>query len=153
MRDFFSQLDEARYRVVHEFPGGAVRLAPLVGMRPGTLSNKVNPEVETHHLSVDEAIAIQHAARRADILLAEAALLGHACIPVDEGYQGVCDAELIHYYASMNSELGDVASEIDRALADGRFTRGEFEAVRREMYEAINAQMELLRRLEGLVDD
>lgn len=153
MRAFFSQLDEARYRIVHEYPGGAVRLAPLVGMRPGTLSNKVNPEVETHHLSVDEAVAIQHAARRADILLAEAALLGYACTPVDKQPGGGSDVDLLLQYAVINSELGDVAQAMIDALADGRFERHEFETVRREIYEAINAQVELMHRLEAVIDE
>jgi hypothetical protein len=58
MRDLVSPLDEAQYRVVHDFKGGVVALAPLVRMNPGTLSNKVNPSVETHHLTVDEAVAL-----------------------------------------------------------------------------------------------
>lgn len=125
MRELFSLLDEAKYPVVHDFKGGAVALAPLVRMKPGTLSNKVNPSVETHHLTVDEAVAIQHTARDCRILVAEAHLLGHTCIPLGE-LASVSDVALLDAYARYHAKVGETAAAIRAALADGRITPAAF---------------------------
>ena len=56
--DYITTIDLAKQQLVNNFPGGAKRLAELAGMRPMVLSNKVNPEQESNHLSVDEAIRL-----------------------------------------------------------------------------------------------
>lgn len=152
MLGIFSPLDEAQYRVVHEFPGGAVKLAPLCGMRPGTLSNKVNPEYDGTQLFVSEAVAIQHTANRFDILYAESALLNHTSIPLGD-YSRVSDTELLTVYARYHAELGETAAAISSALEDGRITRAEFEHIKREGYEDIQRFFEFLARLEALIDE
>ena len=150
MRELFTPLDEAKYRVVHDFSGGAAALAPLVRMNPGTLSNKVNPSVETHHLTIDEAVAIQHTARDCRILYAEAHLLGHTCIPLGE-FASISDTELLDAYARYHAEVGETAEAIRASLADGRVTPAEFAHIDREMMEDIQAKFELRARLKALV--
>jgi len=158
MRGIHSQLDEAKWAVVHEFPrqarrkSGAVGLAPLVGMRPGTLSNKVNPEIDTHHLTVDEAVAIQNAAGDCRILQAEAAILNHAVIPLGD-FSRVSDVELLDAYAVLHARIGGHAQAIRDTLMDGRVERNEVERVRHEFFEVVQAGFAFLMRLEGLIDD
>jgi len=151
MIGIFSPLEEAQYRVVHEFPGGAVKLAPLCGMRPGTLSNKVNPEYDGTALFVSEAVAIQHTAQRFDILYAEANLLNHTCIPLGD-FSRVSDVELLTAYARYHAEVGQTAVAIGESLEDGRITRTEFERIRAEGFEDIQRFFEFLARLESLID-
>ncbi|MFP4615554.1 MAG: phage regulatory CII family protein [Thiohalorhabdus sp.] len=151
-RYFHDALEEAQYRVVREYPGGARALAPLVGMHAGTLSNKVNPSNETHHLATREAVAMQHAAKDFRILHAEAQLLHHTCIPLTS-FEGVSDAELLDLYAGYHKELGETAEAIRDALADGAVTRRELERVRKELFEDTAAAFEFLARLEDLVDE
>ena len=149
--DFYSPLDVAKYRVVHDYPGGAVALAPRAGMKPGTLSNKVNPQVETHHLTVDEAVAIQAAAGDCRIHEAEGYVLGRASVPLGD-FAGTSDVELLELYADLHAQMGDVAREIRDALADRRITRREFNRIDREILGATQALFALRARLQGLAD-
>jgi len=148
----FTPLEEAQYRVVHEFPGGAVKLASRAGMSGGTLSNKVNPAMEGHKLSVAEAILLQNLTKDYRILYAEAAALNHVAIRLGD-YSGISDVELLNAYAHLHQELGEVASEINRALADNHIHRPEFNAIAQSMDGAVRAMFELRARLEALIDE
>lgn len=151
-RFFHDALEEAQYRVVHEYPGGARALAPLVGMNAGTLLNKVNPSMDNHHLSLREAVAIQHAAQDFRILQAEGQLLHHSCIPLVD-FQGVSDAALLDTYARYHADLGETAQAIRDTLADGRVSRRELNRVRREFHQDVAAGFEFLARLEAIADE
>lgn len=150
--DIYSPLERAKYDLVHTFPGGAGKLAPLARMNPGTLSNKVNPAVETHHLTIDEGVALQNAAQDYRILRAEAMVLGHACIPLGD-YTQTSDVELLSLYAKLHAEIGDVAAAISTALDDRTISRTEFYRIANEGQEMIQAWLALRARLEALIDD
>lgn len=147
----FTPLEEAQYRVVHDFKGGAVRLASLAGMSAGTLSNKVNPGMETHKLSVGEAVVIQNLARDYRILHAEASSLNHVCIPLVD-YAGISDTELLNAYARVHQEMGEMAGAINRAFNDKHITRTELDAISKEMDDSVRAMFDLRARLEALAD-
>ncbi len=152
MKGIYSPLDEAKHDVVHGYPGGAVALAPLVNMKPGTLSNKVNPTIDTHHLMVDEAVAIQAAAKDYRILYAEASALNHTCIQLAD-FSGISDVELLNAYAKLHKELGDMAHEINQALQDGKIMRIEFRRISKEMNQSVQAMFALRARMEALIDE
>lgn len=150
--EHWTPLQEAMYAVVHDYRGGAVALAPLVGMASGTLSNKVNPSVDTHKLSVEEAVVIQHAAHDCRILYAEAAALRHSCIPLGD-YAGISDVELLNAYAAMHSKIGALAQSVMKALEDQRITRRECEEVERLMHVGIQYQLAFVARMKALSDE
>lgn len=160
MKGIYSPLEEAKYNVVHDYPldnlkarpRGAVALAPLVGRSAAVLANKVNPTLDTHHLTVDEAVLIQHAAKDYRILYAEASALGHVCIKLVD-YSGIPDIELLKAYTHFNKEVGDTADAINSALADGDITKQEFNRISKEMDEDVRAIFGLRARLEALVND
>lgn len=152
MKGFFSPLDEAKWSVVHDFPGGAPKLAPLVTMRPGTLNNKVDPGYDGTSLFLEEAIAIQHAAKDYRILFAEAAILNHTVIPLGD-FSQVSDVELLTAYARYHADLGDTAAAIHDTLRDGRVTRAEYNRVRQQGFQDIQCFFEFLARLEALIDE
>ena len=147
-----SELDMAVYNTVHDFPGGARALATYLSVRPGTLSNKADPACDTHHLNVSEALAIMLVADDYRILHALAVETHHGLIQLSD-LTGTSDMELLDAYTRMNKELGDVAAAMGRAFADRILTRTEYGGIRREIFQAINAQLELLRRLEAVIDD
>jgi hypothetical protein len=144
-------LDHAVYRVVHDYPGGARKLAPLVGMNAGTLSNKADPAMPGHQLTVRQAVAIQHATKDLSILRAEAQLLGCAVVPLSK-FEGVSDLELLEAYAQWNAEIGETAAAIRDCVANRRITREAVRRVRREVYEDAAHGLAFLERLEALVD-
>jgi len=148
----FSDLDDAKYSVVHDFPGGSKRLSLLVGMNSGTLSNKVNSDVETHHLSVDESVAIQHAANDRRIISAEARILGGVFIQLGD-FSQVSDIELLDKYAEWIQDIGETSAALREALTNKKLTKDSLSIVHREMHEDFARAMELYHRLEAISDE
>ncbi|MFI9653949.1 phage regulatory CII family protein [Guyparkeria sp. GHLCS8-2] len=143
-----SNLDAAKHAVVHDFPGGAVALAPLAGMNPGTLSNKVNPTIDSHHLTLSESVTIQAISQDYRILHAEAAMLGHAAIPLPK--PGNCsDVELLNAYARWTKDIGETAAAINEAL-EGDIDEKALAAIHREMHEDFARALELFARFKQL---
>jgi len=145
-------LEKAQYDLVHEYPGGAVKLANVAGMHAGTLANKVNPGMLGHKLSVAEAITLQTISRDYRILYAEASALNHTCVRLAD-WSGVSDVELLEAYSKVHKEIGDLAQKISEAFADRRITRKEFIGITKEMDEAVRAMFELRARLEALIHE
>lgn len=83
MQDYFSSVCDAAYHTVHSYPGGAVSLAPRLGMKSAaTLNHKVNPHSPTYYLGLKEAQDIQRLTGDHRILFTSAHDLGYACIKV-----------------------------------------------------------------------
>ena len=152
----FCDLDDAKYAVVHDYKGptneGARALAPLVGMVAGTLSNKVNPHVETHHLTLDEAVAIQHATDDRRIIEIEARILGGAFIRLND-FEFVSDTELLTTYAEWHAAIGNTSQSIKQALADHKITKKELKEIRLCMNKNIQALLAVYHRLEAIGDE
>jgi hypothetical protein len=146
-------LDQAIYDTIHGYKGGAVSLAPRVGMNPGTLNNKAYPGHDAQ-LTLRESIPIQREARDFKILHTYASCLDHAVIPLGD-YSRTTDLELLDLYARYHAELGQTAQAIRECLAGegGRITRRDVRQVRRELIEDNQAGLEVLARLEGIAED
>ena len=145
-------LDHAIYRTVHDYRGGAPALAPLVGMNAGTLTNKADPAMEGHQLSVRQAIAIQHATGSRRIIEAEAALLHGAFVPLGD-YSDLTDLELLESYAQWHAAIGRTAEAVRGAVAERRISPEAVRQVRRELYADAARGFEFLARLEALASD
>lgn len=148
----WDSIDDAICQVVHDFPGGAVKLAPRVNMNAGTLQNKANPGIETHQLSVKEAVAIQSATGDVRILQAEALTLGYCCIPLGD-FTGTSDIELLNSYAAWHAEISEITQAVVNAIGDRCISRDEYERVRLELHQDAQRGFEFLSRLEALIDE
>lgn len=147
----FDSLAEAIYRTVHDHPGGAVRLAPKVGMNAGTLSNKANPAMEEHKLGLLESVPIQRITDDFRILAAYAWALDHAVVPVGD-FARCSDLELLDLYTRYHAEIGQTANSVREALAQPRVRAADVAKVRRELIEDMQAGMAFLARLEALAE-
>lgn len=79
---------DAAYLIAQHYPGGGAALAVRMGMNQGTLLNKLNPNIHTHHLTLKEAVNLQVAANNPSILYAMAQQLGYTCgkaLPAQDG--------------------------------------------------------------------
>lgn len=143
----------AAYHTVHQYKGGATALAPLVLMNPAVLRSKVDLNVSTHHLRLDESVTIQSVTGDHRICRAMNEELGYLPpIPRIEVPAG--DTALLETYTKMMSELGDVSREFHQALADGKgISRAELAGIRTQMLEMFAAGEELLNRVEQIVED
>lgn len=149
---YWTELDSAMHAVVHDYgKRGATDLGPLVGIPPSTLSNKVNPNVESTSLFVSEAIRVQTVAKDFRILHAEAALLNHIAIPV-MAFDGVADMELLEAYAAWTAEIGETAQAIVEALNHQYITQSDLCLIRQEIHQDARRAFALLARLESLAE-
>lgn len=130
---------------------GAVALAPMLGMQPGTLSNKANPQ-QDHQLTLRESIPLQLVARDFRILHAYASTLHHVAYPLPvESDAG--DVELLDQYAELHAELGVMAQAVRDSLRDNRVQSDEVQRIRAAFDASARAGLCLIARLEALVDD
>lgn len=144
-----TNLDAAQYAVVHDYPGGAVQLGAVAGINPGTLSNKVNPNIETHHLTVKEAVTIQALSKDYRILEAMAALLGHVAVKLPDA-PSYSDIELLDAYADWTADIGQTSEAIRRALAGAVVTEQALAEIHREMHEDFGKALVLFARFRTL---
>jgi hypothetical protein len=142
-------INAKKYELVHNAPGGASALAPVLNISPGTLLNKVNTKVATHHLSLDEALALQIATANYDLLKAEALTLGFIILPLPSTTL-VSDIELLNAYTKVNKEFGEAANVMHEALKDGKITKDECKNFHTEVFDVINALLALAQRFEQL---
>lgn len=146
-----ADVTEAIYRTVHDF--GADRLAAMTGQTRGVIYNKANPrESSLHKPTIDDLMVWQSLTKDHRIVRAMAAALGEACFEVPQLGQ-MSDAALLEIVLTEGERDGEFHGAINQALADGKFTRAEYQDIRRRGYEVIAAVAELMSRVEGMVDE
>lgn len=136
-------VDDAAYQLAHSYPGGVPALALRMGINGNTLQLKVNPNTETHKLSLREAVHAQVMAGDCRILYAMAAALNHVCLPVPTMEEGEVSLAL----ANVGAEVGDVFREVQRVLSDRRVTQNERRDVAKQVSEAMAALAMVMRVL------
>lgn len=146
----FDPIDDAIYRVVHDYPHGAAHLASRVNLPVLALHNKAVPGRDFHPLTVKEALAIQTAAGDTRILQAEAHTLGQFCTPLQD-FSDLPDIELLSGYAAWQSSYGALLLMVTHALADGHIARSDLDDLRRVLQQDAARAHALLARLEALV--
>jgi hypothetical protein len=103
---------DAAYNTAHGGPGGIAALATRMGVNADTLTAKVNQRNTTHHLSLREAVSMQHFSGDHAILHAMAEALGYTCSRATPDQSGGDPTEAI-----MRMEVAH--ADLLRALADG----------------------------------
>lgn len=143
---------QAFYRVVHDYPAGVESLARRTAMSPGTLYNKATL-TDTHHKpTLADAVLVSMATGDHRILHAFAATLGEVCIPLPD-FSKVSDSALLELINNIGAEGGDFHLAINEGLADGSYERAEHSRVKAEAFQFMAAICEAMARLEGLIDD
>lgn len=114
-------IQDAAHKTVKEYPGGSESLAPRLGMSAAVLRNKVNPNNETHHLTLAEADEVMGFANDYRILHALAASHGFVLQRADAPESG----SLIQGMLAAAAGQGDLAHIVAQAMADGRISPNE----------------------------
>ena len=145
-----SSLDKAKYQTVRGYKGGAAKLAPMIGIKNSkTLSNKVNPNLELHQLTVDESIYLQRITKNYEMLHATALLLDHVCLPIPvTELKKISDIELLDSWGKWHAQIGVTVETMREALDDNIIDEDEVNDIERDMHHAIACGMALVERFK-----
>jgi hypothetical protein len=98
-------------------------LARRLGKGATILANKLNPDCDTHHLSLGEAVAITELTNDSGIMSAWALSRGQMLVDMPEG--AVCDDDLVEQVLLVQAIFGELMREIHDARRDGVIDRLE----------------------------
>lgn len=138
---------DAAHKTVHDTKhGGSIALAARMGMSSTVLNNKVNPNTDSHHLRLDEAVTIMEYTGDTSIIQAMAQRLGGVFAPVSAA-GGQDDLLMTVIGTSVNQ--GDVAALLQAALADNRIDRSECNALQDAIQKAMSALQHLANQVNN----
>lgn len=141
-----SQVLDAAYHVVHDYPGGAASLAPRLGKSHGQLCAELN-RTGTAKFGLETAVQVTEMSGDMRILEAYAARCGRMTLPLPELLQESDDGILASQGAFLR-EVADVVQELGKDYADGRITANERDRFRQEVGELTAALQHLLLAVE-----
>jgi hypothetical protein len=131
-----SELLDAAFAVVHDYPGGASSLAPRLGVNPATLSHEVaNRPGSKLGLLTAAKITVMTGDLR--MLNAFAAMAGCLVLPLPAHADAPAGAEAMHHLARLAKEFGDVARVFAESVADGNVSANELASLHREVGELV----------------
>ena len=93
-------------------------LALRMGMSANTLTHKVNPNNTTHHLTLREAVTMQHMSGNVAVLQAMAEALGYVCVKAKPAASG----DPLRQVMEMSAEFADVLHAASDAISAGQVT-------------------------------
>ena len=144
-------IHDAAYNTGHDYPGGVAALSVRMGVSRNVLQNKLNPAIEYHKLTLDEALRMQALTGDVRVLQAMAETLGFVCIPIPQ-FDGVADMALLDAYTAMVVDEGHFAEDFRAALEDGKINRIDYERLHDDLHVQQCHEMELLARIESLIE-
>lgn len=142
-----SQVLDAAYRVVHDYPGGAASLAPRLGDKSPTTLNHELLRTGQAKLGLQTAVDISVFTGDARILDSFAAVMGRMTLPLPELLRESGD-NILQRQGAFLQEVSDVVRELGTTLSDGAVNRNERDAFRREVGELIASAQAVLAEVE-----
>lgn len=136
---------DAAYDTVHQQPGGSEALAPRMGMSAATLRGKVNPNTDRNLLSLQEADMLM--ARTGDYRILHALCAEHGFIA--QRIEAPESGSLITALLAAAAAKGDLAELIAEAMADGRISPNESDAIARACALVMAAMVQVSQHAEA----
>jgi hypothetical protein len=131
----------ACYHAVHKAQGGLQTIASLMGMLPGTLQKKLSPTVDTHKLSLAEAMHILRFTENTAILDSICAEANVVWFKPEDVPEFCGDLDLLSSHSQLFSSTSNLVAGVTDALADGVIDKDEqalLKKLKLEMQKAIN---------------
>jgi hypothetical protein len=137
--------------MAHEYPGGIARLADEMGKGTQVLTNKLNVNSETHHLTIAELqMLADFTGRNIDLADFFAQNCGAVVVqlPTDEaiGDMALLDTNLAAQHAE-----GELAASFRKSWEDGNISEREADEYERLTYVLIRCHLEKLAKVKALV--
>lgn len=131
---------------------GVEKLAPLMGLRPGTLYNKADAGDDTHNQpTLRDVVMVTQITGDTRVLDALNLTFGRAAYDCTQ-HEDTSDEDLLTLLADLGRETGEFHGALAAGLRERRFSRQGFNVIHREGMDIVAALMVLLHRMEGYVD-
>ncbi|WP_250467657.1 phage regulatory CII family protein [Caballeronia sp. GAFFF2] len=111
-------LDTA-HAVAHDYKGGCESLAPRLGMSAAVLRSKVNPNTETHHLTLMNAVQMTEMTDDERIIEAWLAQRNAVMVKLPDACEEPDNEEIVDKFMSLTVHYGQLAKRFREATADG----------------------------------
>lgn len=141
---------DSAHAVVHDYKGGSESLGPRVGISPAVLRNKVNPNNDTHHLTLAEAARITDLTGDARMLQAWAHHSGYLLVKAPNGSADSCDMAVLEQVVGLGVANGQFMQTINTALADGKVDQREMDAIRAAERTLQTVAATVTQRMQGM---
>ena len=138
---------DAAHKTVHAYPGGSESLAPRIGMSAAVLRNKVNPNNDTHKLTMAEADEIMGVT--GDLRMLHALAARHGCV-VQRVEHDNDRPDLLRALLKANAAEGEFDRVLQEALSDDLITPNELKVIEDAGTAQQAATMVLLARIRAL---
>jgi len=138
----------AAFNLVHDYPGGATALAPLLGKSASTLNHEVEPNYATAKLGLADALKLTMLSKDRGILNAFAMACHCMVLPLPSSPEGI-DDDTFTSVTRMAREFAEVISQIAEVTADGAVSDNELGRVEREAAELVAAVQAVLAALQA----
>jgi hypothetical protein len=111
-------LDTA-HAVAHDYPGGCESLAPRIGMSPAVLRSKVNPNTDTHKLTIQDAVRITDVTNDERIIEAWATERNSVLVKLPAASDEPDNEEILEKFLKLTMQYGELARRHQEATQDG----------------------------------
>jgi hypothetical protein len=136
----------AAFNLVHDYPGGATALAPLLGKSASTLNHEVDPNYPTAKLGLADALKLTVLSKDRGVLNAFAMACHCMVLPLPSCADGI-DDDTFKGVTRLAREFAEVISQISEVTADGAVSDNELGRVEREASELVSAVQAVLTTL------
>ena len=133
----------AAFNLVHDYPGGATALAPLLGKSASTLSHEVDPNYPTAKIGLADALKLTLLTKDRGILNSFALASHCMVLPLPACADGI-DDDTFKGVTRMAREFAEVIGQISEVTADGAVTDNELRRVEGEAAELMSAVQAVL---------
>lgn len=130
---------DAAFNLVHDYPGGAVALAPRIGKNAATLSHEVSPNAH-YKFGLVDAVKVSMISKNLAILSAFAAEMNCTVLALPDREKGV---DTLQELGALAKEFGEYVSTIADAHKDGQITDNELARIRIELTQLVAAAQDL----------
>lgn len=135
------------------YMAGVDTLAPAMGIKPGTLYNKADADVETHHQpTLRDVVLATRLTNDLRVVDALNEMFGRAAFDAGK-FASHSDEALLELFTDYGAEGGEFCQAVGDALKRRSFSANDFVLIRSEAFDVVATLMTLVARLEGLVDE
>lgn len=136
------------FRIAKDY--GITALGEDLGINQNTFKNKVNPNMDTHHVYAHELDLIATIADTDEIAKYFAEQRGLMCITKPD-FEALSDKEILDLFLDLQAQQGKWAREISKAMANGEIDWCEFQSIQSEYNKFVVAGAEVMNRLQSFM--